>query len=100
MKAHKKWMVLLAEAIKHKAKSEWLLDIAAQELMRTKGFTEEQVSLFGACFAGGHETIVHFNSDGEDNDLGVENYATMSKEEIIGYLKRFLTKGNRELLTK
>lgn len=100
MKANKKWLVLLTEAIKHKVKSEGLLDLAAQELMRTKGFSEEQVALFSACFAGGQETIVHFNSDGEDADFGLENYGGMSKEEIIDYLKRFISDENRKLLTK
>jgi hypothetical protein len=68
--------------------------------MRTKGFSEEQAMLFDACFAGGNETIVRFNLDGEENDFGLENYGHMTKEEIIHYLKKFLTNENVELLTK
>jgi len=93
-----KWQKLLSEAIEHKVKSEGLLDLAAQELMRTKGFSEEQVALFSACFASGTETIVSFNYDGEFNDLGLENYCTMTKEEIVGYLSRFCIPENAKLL--
>ena len=93
-----KWQKLLSEAIRHKVKSEGLLDLAAKELMRTKGFSEEQVALFSACFAGGQETIIHFNSDGEDADFGLENYGGMPKEDIIGYLSRFCRPENAKLL--
>ena len=95
-----KWRRLLSKAIDYKNESEALLDKAVQELMRTKGFSEEQVALFDACFAGGCETIVRFNRDGEFADLGLENYCSMTKEEIIHYLKKFLSKENVELLTK
>jgi hypothetical protein len=84
-----KWRKLLSKAIEYKNESETFLDKAVQELMRTKGFSEEQVALFGACFASGTETIVEFNRDGEFNDLGLENYCTMTKEEIIDYLSDF-----------
>ena len=84
-----KWEKLLSKAISHKNESEALLDKAVQELMRTKGFSEEQVALFDACFAGGCETIVAFNHDGEFADLGLENYCGMTKEEIIDYLSDF-----------
>ena len=56
-----KWQKLLSKAVEYKYESEGLLDSAVQELMRTKGFSEEQVALFDACFAGGNETIVRFN---------------------------------------
>ena len=95
-----KWEKLLSKAIDYKNNSEGLLDKAVQELMRTKGFSEEQVALFDACFAGGCETIVRFNRDGEFADLGLENYCGMTKEEIIHYLKKFLSNKNVELLTK
>lgn len=95
-----KWRRLLSKAIEYKNESESILDKAVQELMRTKGFSEEQVVLFDACFAGGQETVVTFNSDGEMNDLGLENYCSMTKEEIIYYLKKFLSNKNVELLTK
>ena len=62
--------------------------------------SEEQVALFDACFAGGSETIVHFNNDGEYGDFGIEYYSGMTKEEIIDYLSRFCTHKNAELLTK
>lgn len=95
-----KWEKLLSKAVAYKYKSEGLLDKAVQELMRTKGFSEEQVALFDACFAGGNETIVRFNLEGEDNDLGLENYCGMTKEEIIHYLKKFLSNETVELLRK
>ena len=95
-----KWEKLLSEAVKYKYKSEGLLDKAVQELMRTKGFSEEQVALFDACFASGHETVVTFNCDGEFNDLDLENYCTMTKEEIIDYLSDFCEPKTVELLRK
>lgn len=95
-----KWRKLLSKAIEYKNKSEEHLDKAVQELMRTKGFSEEQVALFDACFASGTETIVAFNHDGEFNDLGLENYGTMTKEEIIEYLSKFCGPKNVELLRK
>lgn len=95
-----KWNRLLSNAIAHKFKSESLLDKAVRELMRTKGFSEEQCQLFGACFAGGQETIVTFNNDGEDNDFGLENYSGMTKEEIINYMSKFLMEKNVKLLSK
>ncbi len=95
-----KWQKLLSKAVAYKYKSEGLLDKAVHELMRTKGFSEEQVALFDACFAGGSETIVRFNLEGEENDFGLENYCTMTKEEIIHYLKKFLSNESVKLLTK
>lgn len=95
-----KWEKLLSQAIEYKDKSEAALKKATQELMKTKGFSKEQAALFDACFATGTETIVSFNYDGEFNDLGLENYCTMTKEEIIHYLKKFLSKESVKLLTK
>ena len=95
-----KWRRLLSKAIAYKNESESFLNKAVQELMRTKGFSEEQVALFDACFASGTETIVTFNYDGEFNDLGLENYCTMTKEEIIDYLSKYCGPKNAELLRK
>lgn len=96
----KKWEKLLSKAISYKNESEALLDKAVQELMRTKGFSEEQVALFDACFAGGCETIVRFNRDGEFGDLGLENYCGMTKEKIIDYLSEYCGPKTVELLRK
>ena len=95
-----KWRRLLSKAIKYKYESEAFLDKAVQELMRTKGFSEEQVALFNACFAGGQETVVTFNRDGEMNDFGLENYCTMTKEETIKYLSKFCAPETIKLLRK
>ena len=95
-----KWQKTLSKAIDYKNESEALLDKAVQELMRTKGFSEEQVALFDACFAGGCETIVCFNHDGEFADLGLENYCGMTKEEIIDYLSKFCEPETIKLLRK
>lgn len=95
-----KWEKLLSKDISYKNKSEAFLDEAVQELMRTKGFSEEQVALFDACFTGGQETVVTFNREGEMNDLGLENYCSMTKEKIIHYLKKFLSDESVKLLTK
>lgn len=84
-----KWKKLLSKAISYKNESETFLDKAVQELMRTKGFSEEQAELFDASFAGGCETIVRFNRDGEFADLGLENYCTMTKEQIIDYMSEY-----------
>lgn len=95
-----KWRRLLSKAIEYKNESESFLDKAVKELMRTKGFSEEQVALFDACFASGTETIVTFNYDGEFNDLGLENYCSMTKEEIIDYLSEYCEPKTVELLKK
>ena len=95
-----KWKKLLSKAIEYKNKSESFLNKAVQELMRTKGFSEEQVALFDACFVGGEETVVAFNHDGEFADLGLENYCGMTKEEIIDYLSEYCEPKTVELLTK
>ena len=95
-----KWRRLLSKAIKYKNESESFLDKAVKELMRTKGFSEEQVALFDACFASGTETIVTFNYDGEFNDLGLENYCSMTKEEIIDYLSEYCEPKTVEFLKK
>lgn len=96
----KKWRRLLSKAIEYKNESESFLDKAVKELMRTKGFSEEQVALFDACFASGTETIVTFNYDGEFNDLGLENYCSMTKEEIIDYLSEYCEPKTVEFLKK
>ena len=44
--------------------------------------------------------FVRFNLEGEDNDFGLENYCGMTKEEIIHYLKKFLSNEGVKLLTK
>lgn len=95
-----KWEKFLSKAIEYKSESESFLDKAVKELMRTKGFSEEQVALFDACFASGTETIVTFNYDGEFNDLGLENYCSMTKEEIIDYLSEYCEPKTVELLKK
>ena len=95
-----KWRRLLSKAIEYKNESETFLDKAVQELMRTKGFPEEQVALFDACFASGTETIVRFNRDGEFADLGLENYCGMTKEEIIDCLSEYCEPKTVELLRK
>ena len=95
-----KWRRLLSKAIDYKNESESFLDKAVQELMRTKGFSEEQVALFDACFASGTETIVAFNHDGEFNDFGLENYCTMTKEQIIDYMSEYCGPETVKLLRK
>lgn len=93
-----KWNKLLIKANQYKYQSELLLDKAAKELMRSKGFSEKQVELFNACFDGGHETIITFNQQGEDNDMGLENFCTMTKEEIIEWMEKFLDKKSISIL--
>lgn len=95
-----KWKKLLSKAIDCKNKSENLLEEAVQELMRTKGFSDEQIALFDASFATGNETVVSFNDDGENGDFGIESYCFMTKEEIIVYLSKFCKTETIELLTK
>ena len=95
-----KWQRLLSKAIDYKNKSETFLDKAVKELMRTKGFSEEQVALFEVCFASGIESIVGFNHDGEFSDLGLENYCTMTKEQIIDYMSEYCGPETVKLLRK
>ena len=44
--------------------------------------------------------FVRFNLDGKDNDFGLENYCTMTKEEIIDYLSEYCEPKTIELLRK
>lgn len=93
-----KWEKTLSDALKRKAEAEALVSKATKELMKSKGFSKEQVDLFDASFASGNETIVVFNDDGEFCDLGLENFCEMTKEEIIARLKPHLQADNVKLL--
>ena len=77
------WYQLSEQAFEKKVESEKLLDKAVQTLMSEKGFSKEAVSLFNACFAGGNETVISFNLEGEMADLDLAIASIMSKDEII-----------------
>lgn len=86
------WLQLFNQAFEKKVESEKFLDKAVQTLMSEKGFSKEAVSHFNACFAGGNETVISFNQEGEMADLDLTIASTMTKDEIIQCLSRFLSK--------
>lgn len=92
------WSQLSARAFKKKVESEKLLEKAVQMLMQDKGFSEEAVSHFGACYAGGNETVINFCGEGEFADLDIKVASGMTKDEIISRLARNLTDSSKEIL--
>ena len=82
-----KWNKLLAKALEHKQKSEGYLDLAVQQLARDCGFSYEESLLFSADFAGGSETIVKYDDEGEMADLEIRYMYGMSKEDILKRLR-------------
>lgn len=85
------WYQLSARAFKKKVESEKLLDKAVQTLMQDKGFSEEAVSHFSACYAGGNETVINFCGEGEFADLDIKEASVMTKDEIISRLSKYLS---------
>lgn len=92
------WYQLSEKAFEKKVESEKLLDKAVQTLMGEKGFSKETVSHFNACFAGGNETVISFNQEGEMADLDLTIASTMTKDEIIYCLSQFLSKKSKEII--
>ena len=85
---NKKAEKLYYKAIDAKNESEGLLSEAVKEIARKKGFIEENVLLFDACFASGDETIITFNGEGEMYDTGIELFDSMTKEEFVDWFTR------------
>ena len=80
---NKKAEKLLTKAITHKNESERLVCEAIREIAKKKGFSEETLPLFDACFASGVETVITFNGEGEMLDCSLELFDEMTKEEFI-----------------
>ena len=85
---------LYKQALFHKYKSEDLLNKAVQEIVREKGFSEDQVLNFGASWASGSETVVSYKGCGELADLDMRFLHAMTKEEIM---KRLLYGEDKDL---
>lgn len=96
----KTWRQLSERAFQKKVESEELLDQAVQMLMRDKGFSEEAVENFSACYAGGNETVIHFCGEGEFADLDIKVAFGMTKDEIISRLERYLTDSSKEIMNR
>ena len=92
------WSQLSARAFKKKVESEKLLEKAVQTLMQDKEFSEEAVSHFGACYAGGNETVINFCGEGEFADLDIKEASCMTKDEIISRLSRHLSDLSKNIL--
>ena len=75
-----------------------MLEKAVQTLMQDKGFSEEAVSHFGACYAGGNETVIYFCREGEFADLDIKEASGMTKDEIISRLSRYLSDSSKDIL--
>lgn len=92
------WNKLSTRAFERKVESEKLLEKAVRMLMREKKFSEEAVNHFGACYAGGNETVVNFCGEGEFADLDLREASVMTKEEIINRISRYLSNSSKKLL--
>ncbi len=75
-----------------------MLEKAVQTLMQDKKFSDEAVSHFGACYAGGNETVINFCGEGEFADLDIKEAAGMTKDEIISRLSRYLSDSSKDIL--
>ena len=94
-----KWSTLMRKAFSYKCQSEQYLRDAVVTLMLQKGFQKDIAELFDCDFAGGNETIVLFNGDGEMSDLDLRYVRSMSREEIICQMARNLTDDNIKLIS-
>lgn len=74
-------------AIKYDVKSQALLDEIARYIAKEKGF--KNYNLFSACWAGGGETIVHFNTEREMSDMDLTYMVDNTREDIIKRLSRY-----------
>lgn len=93
-----KWNQLSAQAFAKKVESEKLLEKAVQRLMQDKEFSDEAVSCFSACYAGGNETVINFCGEGEFADLDIKEASGMTKDDIIIRLSRHLTDSSKDKL--
>lgn len=75
-----------------------MLEKAVQTLMQDKEFSDEAVSHFGACYAGGNETVINFCGEGEFADLDIKEASGMTKDEIISRLSRYLSDSSKDIL--
>ncbi len=66
--------------------------------MEQKGFPPHIAVMFDCDFAGGNETIIKFNNDGEMCDLDLRIASGMTKEEIISKMERHLSSENKKLI--
>ena len=94
-----KWKKFLRRAFEKKCQSQQLLREAVVMLMKEKGFDDDIAMMFDCDFAGGNETIIKFNNDGEMCDLDLVFASMMTKEEIIRNMKRELSKKNYKLIS-
>lgn len=94
----KKWTTLLRLAFKKKSQSQQYLRDAVVTLMKQKGFSDEIAVKFDCDFAGGNETVIKFNNDGEMCDLDLRIISEMNKEEIISQMQRHLSDENKRLI--
>lgn len=77
-------------AIKYDVKSQALLDEIARYIAKEKGF--KNYNLFSACWAGGGDTVVHFNSECAMCDMDLSFMVYNTREDIIERLSRYREK--------
>ena len=94
----KDWITLLRQARAHYHKGDTKLQEAVKSLMMDQGFNNDVINLFQCNFASGAETIISFNQDGEMADLDLCEASTMTREEIIAHLGRYMSKKNIAIL--
>lgn len=85
----KSWKDLYKLAVDYKVKSETLLDEAVRIVAKEKGFSDEECDKFGACFAGGNETIIQYDRMGSMSDIDLSEMSTMTKEQIKKELNEY-----------
>lgn len=94
----KNWRLFLDQACKYYHKCDGNLQEAVRRLMIEKGFPEEIAKKFRCDFASGMETVISFDQDGEMADLDLNLASTMTKDEIINYMSRYMKQYTIETL--
>ena len=83
------WKQLLIKGNVYLSKGQSLIDEATKSLMREKGFKNWE--MFDACSASGGETVIRFDYEGEMANLDIMIASTMTKEQIIKNLSRYMS---------
>ena len=95
----KNWRTLRDQAFEYYYKCDGKLQEAVRSLMMEKGFPEEIANKFRCDFASGTETVISFEQEGEMADLDLDLASTMTKEEIINYMSRYMNSHTIATLT-
>ena len=76
---------MLSKACDYSARADYWATRAVQEVVRQKGFSDEQIQLFCGQFATGDEVLVIYNDVDDGREMLIETMAGMTKSEIMSY---------------